>query len=93
MISSRPLFLWKNGGYGTILPMLKELLLKKMFQSQLAKLPEEEREKARKLTEEHPEFLMKIAKELEDAVKSGKSQTEAAIEIAQKYQEEIKKLL
>jgi hypothetical protein len=73
--------------------MLKGFLMKKMLASKIAGLPEEEREKAVRAIEENPELFAKIAEEMEAAIKAGKSQTDVAMEIAQKYGEELKRLM
>lgn len=67
--------------------------MKKMLASKIAGLPEEEREKAVRAIEENPELFAKIAEEMEAAIKAGKSQTDVAMEIAQKYGEELKRLM
>lgn len=73
--------------------MLQEFLMKKMLNAKLAQLPEEEREKVLKAIEDNPEFFKKIALELETAMKSGKNQMAALMEVVQKYEEELKKLM
>lgn len=67
--------------------------MKKMLNAKLSQLPKEEREKALRAIEGNPELFAKIAGEMETAMKSGKNQAAVAMEIAQKYGEELKRLM
>ncbi len=73
--------------------MFKQFLLKKLVQSQLSKIPPEQRALVEKLMEEKPELLMQIAQETKALMDSGKDQQAAMMEIAKKYEGELKGLL
>lgn len=45
------------------------------------------------MIEKNPELFQKIAKEVEEKVKSGMSQTDAGLQVMKKYEEELKKLV
>ena len=71
--------------------MLKRFLLKKMLKKQLAEVPEEEQEKMFTMIEKNPELFQKMALEIKAKTKQGVDQMTATLEVAQKYQEELKK--
>lgn len=73
--------------------MLKNFLMKKMLQSQLAKLPADQREMIESLMTKHPELLMKLAAEVQEEMKKGKDQTQAMMAVALAHKDELKKLL
>jgi hypothetical protein len=73
--------------------MFKEFMMKQMLQRQLKSLPADEREKIIDTISKNPEFFAKMAQELEAEVKSGKSQMDAAMSVAQKYQTDLQKIL
>ena len=72
---------------------MKEFLLRKMLARQLAGVPQEQQEIIIKLVSENPEFFQQIAKEVQDKVASGKDQQAAMMEVMQKHQDEIQKLM
>lgn len=43
-----------------------------------------------KLIEENPEFFQKVALEIQEKVKTGQDQMSAAIEVMQKYKDDLK---
>jgi len=73
--------------------MFKEFLAKQMLERQLKSLPPEERTKIIGTISKNPEFFANLAKELETQIKSGKNQTDAAMAVAKKYEQDLKKLL
>ena len=78
---------------GNISPMFKSFFLRKMLQSQLKNLPEDQREKILKAVSENPDLFMKIAKEVQEKVKGGRSQQDAMMEVMQAHQDELRGLL
>ncbi len=73
--------------------MFKEMLMKKMLKSKMKDMPEAEQEKMIKLVTENPELFQKIALQIQAKMKEGKDQMAASMEVMQKYQEEIKKIM
>lgn len=73
--------------------MFKEYILKKMLESKMKDIPAEQRDKILAIAEKNPELLMSMAKEAEEKVKQGKSQTDAMMEVAKAHEDELKKLL
>lgn len=71
---------------------IKNFLLKKMMQSKMKNIPEKDQEKIIGIIEKNPELFQKMGLEIQQKMKEGKDQMTAATEVAQKYQEEIKKL-
>lgn len=78
---------------GILFPMLKQFLLKKAVQSQLGKVPPEQRAMIEKIMNEKPELLMQLATEVQELMAAGKSQDEAMLAIAKKYEGDLKGLL
>lgn len=64
-----------------------------MVQSQLSKVPPEMQGMLMKLVEEHPDVLMTLAKDLEAEKKTGKSDQDAFLAVAEKHKETLKGIL
>lgn len=73
--------------------MIKEFLMKKMLEKQLKALPKDQQEKIMKMVTENPDLFTKIAKEVEQEVKSGKEQTSAAMLVFSRHKAEIQKVM
>lgn len=56
-------------------------------------VPKGEQEKILSLIEKNPELFQKMAEEIQEEMKKGTGQMEAAIKIAQKYQDDLKGLI
>lgn len=72
---------------------LKTFLMKKMMASQMKGVPQAEQDKLLAMVEKNPELFQKIAMETQEEMKKGKSQMTATMEVAKKYESEIKKLM
>lgn len=70
--------------------MFQSFLIKKMLRMQ--GVPGEQIEVFVKMIEKNPELFKKIAEEIQEKVKNGTDQNSAAMQVMQKYQEELKKL-
>lgn len=66
--------------------------IKKMMQSQLKGVPDDQKEMILRMVEEHPDFFEKIGKEIEQKKKEGKDEQSAAFEVMRKHQGEMQKL-
>lgn len=73
--------------------MLKKFLMKQAIKSQMKGVPESQQEMILDMVERNPEFFENLAKELQDAVKTGKDQQTAMMEIMQKHKDELAKLM
>ena len=73
--------------------MFKNFLMKQMLKKQMKDVPEEEQEKMFAMVQKDPELFQKIAREVQEEMKNGTDQMSATMKIAQKYQEELKKLM
>jgi len=71
--------------------MFKNFLLKKMLRTQ--GVPEAQIDMVITMMEKDPELFKKIAEEIQAKIKEGKDQQSASMEVMQKYQEELKKLV
>ncbi len=72
---------------------LKEKAAEKMLEKQLANLPEGQKEMVMKMIQENPDFFKKIGEEIQAAMKAGKGQTAASMEVMRKYQGEMQKMM
>jgi hypothetical protein len=72
----------------------KEFFAKKILERQMKKsgMPEANQKAFMSMYEKNPVLFEKIAKETDALIKQGKSQTEAAMAAARKYQSELSKL-
>lgn len=73
--------------------MLKNFLMRKMLKSKLKDVPEAEQEKMLSMIEKNPDFFKKIATEIQEKVRQGKDQMGATMEVMQKYQDDLKKIM
>ncbi len=71
----------------------KNFIMKQSIKSQMKGVPEAQREMMLKAVEKNPEFFENIAKEVDQKVKEGKSQTAASMEVMRKHQNELRKLM
>ena len=72
---------------------IKEFLMKKMLANKLKDVPKAEQDKLFMMIEKHPDLFQKIALEVEEEIKRGKSQMEASIVVMKKYESELKGIL
>jgi len=56
-------------------------------------IPEAEQEKMLNAIEKNPDFFQNIAAEVQAKMKEGKDQMAATMEVMQKHQEELKKIM
>jgi hypothetical protein len=72
---------------------VKDFFVKKLIQSKLKGIPEEQQEQIIALVMENPELFEKIGKEIQQKTKEGKGEQVAAMEVLRKYQGEIQKAM
>ncbi len=72
---------------------LKSFLMRKMLKSKMKDVPEAEQEKILGAIEKNPALFQKIAEETQEAMKGGKDQMTAAMEVMQKYQKELQETM
>ncbi len=72
---------------------IKDFLMKKMLQSQLKGVPQAEQDKLFAMIEKNPDLFQKIALEVQEQMKNGKDQMSATMEVAKKYESDLKGLL
>ena len=70
--------------------MFKDFLMKKMLKKQ--GVSEDQADQMIQMFNKDPELFKKIAEETQAKIKEGKDQMQAASEVMQKYQDELKKL-
>lgn len=73
--------------------MLKNLLLKKLLASKMKDVPKEQQDKLFNALEKNPQLFQNIAVEVQKKMKEGKDQMAATMEVMQKYQTELKKVI
>jgi hypothetical protein len=67
--------------------------MKKMLAQQMKGVPQAEQDKILAMLDKDPALFQKIAEETQAEMKRGKSQQDAALFVAKKYEAEIKKLM
>ena len=69
---------------------MKQFAMKKVLQSQMKGMPEDQQKMIMEMIEKDPKLFEKIAKEMQDELKSnGNNQMAAAQKVLPKYQQEI----
>ena len=68
-------------------------MAKQMMKRQMKDVPPEQQEKMLKALEENPELFENMGKEIQEEMAKGTDQMQAAMMVATKYQEELKKVL
>ncbi len=71
---------------------MKTFLMRKMLTSQMKGVPQAEQDKIFNMIEKNPELFQKIALEVQEEVKKGKDQMSATMEVAKRYEADLKKL-
>jgi hypothetical protein len=66
---------------------------KKLMQAQLKNLPKEQQEAIMMAFEKDPDFFKKIAEEIKQEVKKGKSQQTASMQVMMKHQNKLRELM
>jgi hypothetical protein len=72
---------------------LKTFMMKKLLASKMKDVPQEQQEKIFNAIETNPDLFQKIALEVQEKVKGGKDQMAATMEVMQKYQDDLKKVM
>jgi len=72
---------------------IKNFFMKKMLESKMKDVPAGEQEKILALIEKNPELFQKMTTEIQEEMKKGTGQMEAAMKVAQKYQNDLKGLM
>lgn len=71
---------------------IKDFVTKKVIDWKMKDVPEAQKQMIMQLYEANPELMEKIAKEVQQKVKSeGKSEMAASMEVMRKYQSELQK--
>lgn len=71
----------------------KNFMMKKMLERQLKDAPAEQKEMILTMLEKDPKLFEKIALEMQAAMKGGKSQMQAAMEVMPKYQAQLQAMM
>ena len=73
--------------------MFKELLLRKMLEAKLGKLPKEDRERILSVVTKNPRLFQEIAMKIKHMMDSGRDQNSATMSVMREYEREIKALI
>ena len=71
---------------------IKNFLMRKMMESKMKGIPQDQQEKMIAMIEKNPELFQKIALEMQEEMKKGKSEMDAAMAVMPKYKDELQKL-
>ena len=72
---------------------MKDFLMRKIVASKMKGVPQAEQEKIFQLMEKEPALFQKIALEVQAEMKKGKDQTSATMEVAKRYESQLKGLM
>lgn len=73
---------------------IKNFAVKKMLQSQLKNVPEDQRQMIGEMFEKDPELFAKISKEIQEEMKkNGNNQMAAAMKVMPKYQAQLQSVM
>ena len=72
--------------------MFKDFLMRKMLENQLKGVPKEQQDKMIELVQKNPLFFQSLAEEIQEKVKSGMGQMDAAKEVVLAHQAELNEL-
>lgn len=72
--------------------MFKDFIVRKMMETQLKHVPQEQREMLIKMFSENPDFFQQLATEIQEEVKGGKDQMAAAMEVMRRHQSELEEI-
>jgi len=73
--------------------MFKRFLMKQAMKSQLKGVPEAEQEALLDIVEKNPAFFESLAKEMQEAISTGKDQQAVMAELMEKHRTELAKLM
>lgn len=73
--------------------MFTSFIAKKMLESQLKNIPEDQREKIISAFEKNPELFKKIAIDIQEEMKKGANQMTAAMNVAGRYKNDLQALM
>jgi len=72
--------------------MIKEFFIRRMLESQLKQMPQDQREKIVRMFSENPDFFETLGYELQEEIKQGKSQSEAIQELLLRHRDELQRI-
>lgn len=73
--------------------MIKNFILKKLIQSKLKGLPQDQQDMIMALVTENPELFQKIGDEIKAKTKNGMNEQMAMMTVMREYQGELQKLM
>jgi hypothetical protein len=72
---------------------MKTFLMKKLLASKLKGVPQAEQDKLFAMIDKNPDLFQKIGLEVQEEMKKGKDQMAATMEVAKKYELDLKALM
>lgn len=76
-----------------LMSFFQNFLMKQMLKKQMKGVPEAEQQKVFEAIEKNPDFFMNIAKEIEEKMKTGKSQMDASIEVMRTHESKLREIM
>ncbi|TSC63015.1 MAG: hypothetical protein G01um101448_155 [Parcubacteria group bacterium Gr01-1014_48] len=73
--------------------IFKNFVMRKLMEKQMKGVPKEQQEKIIQAMEANPELFQKIAAEIKNKTKQGKSQMQASMEVMRAHQSELQKAM
>lgn len=72
---------------------IKDALMRKMMQSKMKGLPQDQQDKIFKALESNPEFFTDLGKEIQEEIKKGKDQMAATMEVVGRHREKLEQIM
>jgi hypothetical protein len=73
--------------------LFQNFLMKQMLKRQMKNVPEEEQEKIFSMIEKNPDFFTQIANDIQEKMKTGKSQMDATMEVMKANEEKMREVM
>lgn len=72
--------------------MLKDFFVRKLIESKMKDVPQDQREMIIKMIEKNPEFFQKLVEEIQTEISSGVDQMEATMNVMKRYESKLKEI-
>lgn len=72
--------------------MLKDFFVRKLIESKMKDVPQDQREMIIKMIEKNPEFFQKLVEEIQTEISSGVDQMEATMNVMKRHESKLKEI-
>lgn len=72
--------------------MLKDFFVRKLIESKMKDVPQDQRDMIIKMIEKNPEFFQKLVEEIQTEISSGVDQMEATMNVMKRHESKLKEI-